>query len=97
MMVVALIDEDENIEIPEPMDTKQTDPYGKRKIESDLQKDDYLRSFNKDFEKVKNTAKIFGNKTENIVTNDVKPEYIGETSSQPIQQRIDDLNRRNVV
>ncbi|MBA0862323.1 hypothetical protein Goshw_007169 [Gossypium schwendimanii] len=79
------------------MDTKQTDPYGKRKIESDLQKDDYLRSFNKDFEKVKNTAKIFGNKTENIVTNDVKPEYIGETSSQPIQQRIDDLNRRNVV
>ncbi|MBA0637599.1 hypothetical protein Godav_029647 [Gossypium davidsonii] len=33
------------------MDTKQTDLYGKRKIESDLQKDDYLRSFNKDFEK----------------------------------------------
>ncbi|MFQ6659093.1 hypothetical protein Gotur_028111 [Gossypium turneri] len=29
MMVVALINEDENIEIPEPMDTKQTDPYGK--------------------------------------------------------------------
>ncbi|MFQ6629393.1 hypothetical protein Gotur_007440 [Gossypium turneri] len=35
-------DEDENIEIPEQMDTDQTDPYGKRKIESDLQNDDYL-------------------------------------------------------
>ncbi|MFQ6660320.1 hypothetical protein Gotur_028897 [Gossypium turneri] len=29
-------DEDENIEIPEPMDTDQTDPYGKRKIESNF-------------------------------------------------------------
>ncbi|MBA0755289.1 hypothetical protein Gogos_019860 [Gossypium gossypioides] len=28
--------EDENIEIPEQMDIDQTDPYGKRKIESDL-------------------------------------------------------------
>ncbi|MBA0850536.1 hypothetical protein Goshw_000999, partial [Gossypium schwendimanii] len=40
--------EDENIEIPEPMDTETTDPYGKRKIESDSQTDDYLRSLNKD-------------------------------------------------
>ncbi|MBA0735545.1 hypothetical protein Gogos_019384 [Gossypium gossypioides] len=90
-------DEDENIDIPKPMDTKQIDPYGKRKIESNLQKDDYLRTFNKDFEKVENTTRIFGNKIENIATNDVKPEYPGETSSQPIQQRIDDLNKRNVA
>ncbi|MBA0608675.1 hypothetical protein Godav_020867, partial [Gossypium davidsonii] len=68
-------DEEENI--PEPMDTEQADPYGKRKIESDLQKDNYLRSFNKDFEKVENKTRIFGNKTENIATNDVKPKYLG--------------------
>ncbi|MBA0612990.1 hypothetical protein Godav_013518, partial [Gossypium davidsonii] len=72
--------EDENIDIPKPMDTKPTDPYGKRKIESDIQTDDYLRSYNKDFEKVENTTRIFGNKIENIATNDVKPEYRGETS-----------------
>ncbi|MBA0662152.1 hypothetical protein Goklo_006335, partial [Gossypium klotzschianum] len=41
------------------MDTDQTYPYRKRKIESDLQNDDYLRSFNKDFEKVENTTRIF--------------------------------------
>ncbi|MBA0867255.1 hypothetical protein Goshw_028790, partial [Gossypium schwendimanii] len=51
-------DEDKNIEIPKPMDTDQTDTYGKRQIESDLQNDDYLRSFNKDFEKVKNATRI---------------------------------------
>ncbi|MFQ6631352.1 hypothetical protein Gotur_008814 [Gossypium turneri] len=90
-------DQDENIDISEPMDTEPTDPYGKRKIESDIQTNDYLRSFNKDFEKVENTTRIFGNKTENIATNDVKLEYLGETSNQPIQQRIDDLNKRNVA
>ncbi|MBA0854984.1 hypothetical protein Goshw_007537 [Gossypium schwendimanii] len=79
------------------MDTEPTDPYGKRKIESDIQADDYLRSYNKDFEKVENTTWIFGNKIKNIATNDVKPEYRGETSNQPIQQRIDDLNKRNVA
>ncbi|MBA0620318.1 hypothetical protein Godav_006063, partial [Gossypium davidsonii] len=52
-------DEDENIEIPEPMDTDQIDLYGKRKFESDLQKDDYLRSFNKDLEKVEDTTRLF--------------------------------------
>ncbi|MFQ6634689.1 hypothetical protein Gotur_010395 [Gossypium turneri] len=77
--------EDENIDIPDPMDTEPTDPYGKRKIDTDIQTDDYLRSCNKDFEKVENTTRIFGNKTENIATNDVKPEYPGETSNQPIQ------------
>ncbi|MBA0761225.1 hypothetical protein Gotri_023902, partial [Gossypium trilobum] len=87
--------EEENI--PEPMDIEQADPYGKRKIESNLQKDDYLRSFNNDFEKAENKTRIFGNKTENIATNDVKPKYPGETSSQTIQERIDDLNKRNVT
>ncbi|MFQ6625969.1 hypothetical protein Gotur_006059, partial [Gossypium turneri] len=44
------------------MDTDPTDSYGKRKIESDIQIDAYLRSSNKDFEKVENTTKkITGN------------------------------------
>ncbi|MFQ6630851.1 hypothetical protein Gotur_008515, partial [Gossypium turneri] len=73
--------EDEKINIPEPMDTKQTDPYGKRKIESDNQTDDYLRSLNKNFEIDSNTIRIFGNNTENIATTKVKPEYPGETSN----------------
>ncbi|KAH1091796.1 hypothetical protein J1N35_019053 [Gossypium stocksii] len=73
---------EENIEIPKPIDTDNTDPYipkpkendkkdpyGKRKIESDIQKDDYLRSFNKDNEQVEETTRIF----ETIATNDVKP------------------------
>ncbi|MBA0619048.1 hypothetical protein Godav_028291 [Gossypium davidsonii] len=89
--------EDENIEILDPMNSKKTDPNGKRKIESDSQTDDYLRSLNKDFEIDKDTVRIFGNKTENITTNDVKNEYPGETSSQPVQPRIDDLNKRNVA
>ncbi|KAH1091863.1 hypothetical protein J1N35_019120 [Gossypium stocksii] len=97
---------EENIEIPKPMDTDNTDPYipkpkekdkkdpyGKRKIESDIQKDDYLRSFNKDNELVEETTRIF----ETIATNDVKPENPGETSTQPIPYRIDDLNKRNVA
>ncbi|MFQ6666573.1 hypothetical protein Gotur_032881 [Gossypium turneri] len=78
-------EEDENIEIPEPMDIEPTDPYGKRKIESDNQTYDYVRSLNKDFEIDKNTVRIFGNRTENIATNEVKPEYPGETSNQPVQ------------
>ncbi|MBA0604559.1 hypothetical protein Godav_017210, partial [Gossypium davidsonii] len=90
-------DENENIEIPEPMDIDQTDSYEKRKIESDLQNDDYLRSFNKDYEKVENTTRIFGNQTENIATNEIKSENLGESSSQPVPHRIDDLNKRNVA
>ncbi|MBA0666030.1 hypothetical protein Goklo_002487, partial [Gossypium klotzschianum] len=74
---------EEEIEISEPMDTESTDLYGKRKIESDNRIDDYLRSLNKDFKIDKDTVQIFGNNTENIATNDVKPEYPGETSSQP--------------
>ncbi|KAK5825569.1 hypothetical protein PVK06_020421 [Gossypium arboreum] len=95
--------EDENIEVPEPMDIDQTGPYGKRKLESDIQKDDYLRTLNKDFETVENTTRIFGNQTENIATNEVKTEYTGESSNQqpsqtiPIPHRIDDLNKRNVA
>ncbi|MBA0754529.1 hypothetical protein Gogos_005488 [Gossypium gossypioides] len=90
-------DEDENIEIPEQMDTDQTDFYGKRKIESDLQNDDYLRSFNKIFKKVENTTRIFYNKIENIAINEIKPENPGESSTQPVPYRIDDLNKRNVA
>ncbi|MBA0640349.1 hypothetical protein Goklo_023295, partial [Gossypium klotzschianum] len=86
-----------HISLQKPMDTEPTDPYGKRKIESDNQTDDYLRSLNKDFEINKYTVRIFGNKTENIDTNDVKPEYPAETSSQLVQPRIDDLNKRNVA
>ncbi|KAK5825949.1 hypothetical protein PVK06_020839 [Gossypium arboreum] len=89
--------EEENIEIPKSMDTEETDPYGKRKMESDIQNDDYLRALNKDFEKVENTTRIFGTQTENIATNEIKTEYLGESSSQPIPHRIDDLNKRNVA
>ncbi|MFQ6644084.1 hypothetical protein Gotur_018807 [Gossypium turneri] len=88
--------EDENIEIPESIDTDQTDSYGKRKIESNLQNDDYLRSFNKDFEKVENTTRILGNKIENIATNEIKTENLGESSTQPVPHRIYNLNKRNV-
>ncbi|KAK5842799.1 hypothetical protein PVK06_005195 [Gossypium arboreum] len=91
--------EEENIEIPEPMDIEETDPYGKRKMESDIQNDDYLRALNKDFEKVENTIRIFGTQTENIAINEIKTKYPGESSSQPsqpISYRIDDLNKRNV-
>ncbi|MFQ6648858.1 hypothetical protein Gotur_020861 [Gossypium turneri] len=64
------------------MDTGKTDIYGKRKIESDLQKDDYLRFFNKSFEKVENTTRIVGNKTKNIVTNEIKHKNPKESSCQ---------------
>ncbi|MBA0877836.1 hypothetical protein Goshw_004950, partial [Gossypium schwendimanii] len=50
--------EDEKIDIPEHMDTEPTDPYGKRKIELNIQTNDYLISFNIDFEKVQNTTSI---------------------------------------
>ncbi|MFQ6664772.1 hypothetical protein Gotur_031769 [Gossypium turneri] len=90
-------DEDKNIEIPESMDTDQKYPYGKRKIELDLQNDDYLRYFNKDFEKVENTTIIFGNNIENIAINEIKTENIGESSTQPVPHKIDYLNKRNVA
>ncbi|MFQ6644834.1 hypothetical protein Gotur_019544, partial [Gossypium turneri] len=79
------------------MNTDQTNPYEKRKIESDLQNNDYMRSFNKNFEKVKNTTRIFGNRTKNIATNEIKTENIRESSTQPVPHRIDDLNKRNVA
>ncbi|MBA0766986.1 hypothetical protein Gotri_015968, partial [Gossypium trilobum] len=92
-------DEEENIEIPEPMDTDQTDqdPYGKRKLEPDLQKDDYLRSFHKNYKQVEITTRIFGNQTENIATNEIKSKNLGESSTQPVPHRIDDLNKRNIA
>ncbi|MBA0742357.1 hypothetical protein Gogos_015425 [Gossypium gossypioides] len=92
-------DEEKNIEIPEPMDTDQTDhdPHGKRKLESDFQKDDYLRSFHKNDEQDENTTRIFGNQTKNIATNEIKSENLRESSTQSIPHRIDDLNKRNVA
>ncbi|MBA0634295.1 hypothetical protein Godav_025190 [Gossypium davidsonii] len=79
------------------MNTDQTDPHGKRKLEPDLQKDDYLRSFNKSYEQVENTTRIFGNQTENIATNEIKSENLVKSSTQPVPYRIDDLNKRNDV
>ncbi|MBA0628629.1 hypothetical protein Godav_023325 [Gossypium davidsonii] len=81
------------------MDTDQTNYnlHGKRKIEPDLQKYDYLRPFHKNYEQVENTTIIFGNQTENIATNEIKSENLGESSTQPVPHRIDDLNKRNVA
>ncbi|MBA0757927.1 hypothetical protein Gotri_020970, partial [Gossypium trilobum] len=90
-------DEEENIEIPELMDTDQTDPHGKRKVEPDLQKENYLRSFNKDYEKVENTTTIFSNQTENIATNEIKSKNLGESFTQPVPYGIDYLNKRNAA
>ncbi|MBA0856953.1 hypothetical protein Goshw_005306, partial [Gossypium schwendimanii] len=50
--------EDKNIDIPEAMDIEPIDPYGKKKIESDIQINDYLISFNIDIVKVQNTTSI---------------------------------------
>ncbi|MFQ6670345.1 hypothetical protein Gotur_035303, partial [Gossypium turneri] len=47
--------EEEEIEVPEPMDTETTDLYGKKKIELDIQTNDYLI---KDLGKVKNTTSM---------------------------------------
>ncbi|MBA0707634.1 hypothetical protein Golax_019664, partial [Gossypium laxum] len=57
--------EDENIEIPEPMDTEPTDPYGKRKIELDCQTNDYLIALDQ------NTTSILTNKIENLTINKI--------------------------
>ncbi|MBA0852929.1 hypothetical protein Goshw_011465, partial [Gossypium schwendimanii] len=54
--------EDEKIDILEPMDIEPTYPYGKRKIQSDIQTNDYLISFNIDFEKVQNAIDILTSK-----------------------------------
>ncbi|MFQ6636569.1 hypothetical protein Gotur_013086, partial [Gossypium turneri] len=40
------------------MDIETTNPYRKRKIKSDSQTDDYLRSLNKDFEIDKDTKEF---------------------------------------
>ncbi|MBA0861021.1 hypothetical protein Goshw_023541, partial [Gossypium schwendimanii] len=62
--------EDENIDIPEPMDTEPTDPFGKRKIDSDTQTNDYLIAFDQ------NKTSIVTNKIENLTINKLKPENI---------------------
>ncbi|MBA0637570.1 hypothetical protein Godav_029560 [Gossypium davidsonii] len=53
------------------------DPNGKRKLDLDILKYDYLRSFNKKYEQVENTTRIFGNQTENIATSEIKFENLG--------------------
>ncbi|MFQ6623947.1 hypothetical protein Gotur_003356, partial [Gossypium turneri] len=68
-----------------------------KKIELDLQKYDYLRSFHKNYEQVENTTIIFGNQIENTTTNEIKSKNLGEPSTQPVPHRIDDLNKRNVA
>ncbi|MBA0636046.1 hypothetical protein Godav_000002, partial [Gossypium davidsonii] len=52
--------EEENIDIPDPMDTESTNPYGKRKIELDIQTNDYLITFDQ------NTTSILTDKIENL-------------------------------
>ncbi|MBA0631681.1 hypothetical protein Godav_000533, partial [Gossypium davidsonii] len=81
------------------MDTDQTNynSHEKIKIEPDLQKDDYLRSFHKNYKQVENTTRIFRNQTENIATNEIKSKKFGESSTQPVPRRIYDLNKRNVA
>ncbi|MFQ6649405.1 hypothetical protein Gotur_022838 [Gossypium turneri] len=81
------------------MDTDQTNynSHEKRKIEPDLQKDDYLRSFHKNYKQVENITRIFGNQTENIATNEIKSKNFLESSTQPVPCRIYDLNKRNVA
>ncbi|MBA0630344.1 hypothetical protein Godav_002458, partial [Gossypium davidsonii] len=92
-------DEDENIDIPELMETDQTDQDSnrKRKLDSDILKDGYLRSFNKKYEQVENTIRIFGNQIENIATNEIKSENLGELFTQLVPHRIDYLNKRNIA
>ncbi|MFQ6638121.1 hypothetical protein Gotur_012613, partial [Gossypium turneri] len=57
---------DENIEILEPMDTESTDPYGKRKLESDNQTNDYLITYDQ------NTINILTSKIENLIVDKLK-------------------------
>ncbi|MFQ6663156.1 hypothetical protein Gotur_030782 [Gossypium turneri] len=75
--------EDENIDIPEPMDTESTDPYGKRKIESDIQTNDYKISFNIDIEKVQNTTSILTSKIRNVTINKNSAKILGYKTIHP--------------
>ncbi|MFQ6661563.1 hypothetical protein Gotur_029679 [Gossypium turneri] len=75
--------EDENIDIPEPMDTEPTDPYGKWKIESDIKTNDYLISFNIDIEKVQNTTNILTSKIKNLTINKNSGKLLGYKTIRP--------------
>ncbi|MFQ6653720.1 hypothetical protein Gotur_024971, partial [Gossypium turneri] len=72
----------DNIDISDHMDTEPTDPYEKRKIESNIQTDDYLISFNIYFEEVQNTTSILTRKIENLTINKLNPENIGKSFSK---------------
>ncbi|MFQ6636559.1 hypothetical protein Gotur_013085 [Gossypium turneri] len=50
------------------MDTETTNPYEKRKIESDIQTNDYLIALDQ------NTTSILTNKIENLTINKINPE-----------------------
>ncbi|MFQ6653147.1 hypothetical protein Gotur_024693, partial [Gossypium turneri] len=58
------------------MDTEPTDPYGKRKIESDIQTNDYLITFDQ------NTTSILTSKIENLTINKLNPENTGKSCSK---------------
>ncbi|MFQ6653146.1 hypothetical protein Gotur_024693, partial [Gossypium turneri] len=60
------------------MDTEPTDPYGKRKIESDIQTNDYLITFDQ------NTTSILTSKIENLTINKLNPENTGKSCSKAL-------------
>ncbi|MBA0632304.1 hypothetical protein Godav_001069, partial [Gossypium davidsonii] len=54
------------------MDTEPTDPYGKRKIDSNIQTNVYLISFDQ------NTTNILTSKIENLTINNINPKNTGK-------------------
>ncbi|MFQ6651442.1 hypothetical protein Gotur_023773 [Gossypium turneri] len=77
--------EEEEIEIPKPINTETTDLYGKRKIELDIQTNDYLI---KDLGKVKNTTSMLTSKIKNLTIDEKSPKNIGESFSKTLLGRI---------
>ncbi|MFQ6643172.1 hypothetical protein Gotur_018299, partial [Gossypium turneri] len=61
------------------MDTEKKNPYGKRKIESDSQTNDYLIDF--DFEKDQNINSILTSKLKNLTINKLNFENTGKSIS----------------
>ncbi|MBA0606924.1 hypothetical protein Godav_019320, partial [Gossypium davidsonii] len=66
---------EEEIKISEPMDTEPTDPYGKKRIESDSQTNDYLI---RDLDKVQNTTSILTSKIKNLTIDEQNSKNIGK-------------------
>ncbi|MFQ6666401.1 hypothetical protein Gotur_032759 [Gossypium turneri] len=72
------------------MDTELIDPNGKRKIDSDIQTNDYLIkeidkdqntgcTILKDFEIIQNTTTILTSKIENLTINKLNPKKTGKS------------------